>query len=725
MRRRFLSVLAALLGLALSGTEGAEFSARIKVELVSINHRGDATANHSSGARSMSSANGRFILFSTLASDVTTVPDPHFQPDLFLRDRATGQTELITINRTGTAAAVGSTRAPSGRLTRNGRFLVFASDKAELVQASDGNRVDDVFFREIDAHTNTLISVDREGGAAGGFDPWATEDGRYVYFSSRGENLVPNDVNGQGVDVFRRDRQTSSTVLVSPDKVLLQLSRDGRFLLMQAEGNGHVYLHDTASQITTLVTPSAGGVPNGRIEAAQMSEDGRFVVFHSEATNLGPADPSFFRDVYIRDVAAGTTRRLDTPSNREATLGDISEDGRIIAFFVQGQGLPNMFVHDQQAGTTQQTTAALSGGLDLDPTGRFIVFESGTSGLTPNDSSHQLDVFMHDRYTGTTVLISRALTGDRGGDEASEIRNAARPIVTDDAQTVVFMSWSRNLVATPKWSTAAGYVDVYTADIEPSGRMLNISTRAFVGVGDSALIGGFFVTGREPKKIAVRAIGPSLGAAGVEGSLADPSLELFDANGISLGANDSWRENQQEIQGAGLAPQDDREAALVRSFEPGAYTAVVRGQHGSTGVALVEAYDLSQSADSRLANISTRGLVGTGGDVMIGGFIAGGGGGGGTKILVRAIGPTLSGSGVQNALGDPTLELRDGNGVLIIANDNWREAQEQEIAATGIPPSDDREAAIITTLGSGPHTTIVRDRNDLTGVGLVELYNLN
>lgn len=340
-----------------------------------------------------------------------------------------------------------------------------------------------------------------------------------------------------------------------------------------------------------------------------------------------------------------------------------------------------------------------------------------------DDTSHQIDVFMHDRYTGATALISRAMTGDRGGDEASEIRNATRPVVTDDAQTVLFMSWSRNLVSTPKWSTAAGYVDVYAADIERSGRMLNISTRALVGGGDSALIGGFVVTGGEPKKIAVRAIGPSLVSAGVDGPLADPFLELFDGNGISIGANDSWRENQEQIQGAGVAPGDDREAALVRSFEPGAYTAVVRGQGNSTGVALVEAYDLSPAADSRLANISTRGLVGTGADVMIGGFIAGGGGGGGTRILVRAIGPALTALGVADALADPTIELRDSSGVLVVANDNWKDTQESEIAATGIPPTRESESAILTSLGPGPHTAIVRGRDNGRGVALAELYN--
>lgn len=376
MKSSFLLLPAALVGLALSATQGAEFSGRMKVELVSMNHRGDATANHSSGLRGMSSANGRFVLFSTLANDVTTVPDPHFQPDLFLRDRVTGQTELITVNRTGSAAAVGSTRSPTGRLTANGRFLVFASDKADLVAASDANRIDDIFFREIDAHTNTLISVDREGGAAGGFGPWSTQDGRYVYFSSRGHNLVANDANGQGVDVFRRDRKTNSTVLVSEGKELLQLSRDGRLLLMQAEGGAAVYLHDVDSQITTLVTPSVnGGAPNGRIESAQMSEDGRFVVFHSGATNLVPSDPNgSFRDVFIRDVAAGTTRRLDGPSNQEATHFDMSADGRIVAFLVLSQGLANIYVHDQQAGTTQQTTAARSDGLRPGPDWPFPGF---------------------------------------------------------------------------------------------------------------------------------------------------------------------------------------------------------------------------------------------------------------------------------------------------------------------------------------------------------------
>jgi len=189
--------------------------------------------------------------------------------------------------------------------------------------------------------------------------------------------------------------------------------------------------------------------------------------------------------------------------------------------------------------------------------------------------------------------------------------------------------------------------------------------------------------------------------------------------------NDNWKDTQQaEIETTGLAPSMDSESAILATLNPGAYTAIVRGVGGGTGVALVEAYDLDAIAGTT-ANISTRGFVDTGDNVMIGGFIVGSGGNGDATVLVRAIGPSLTALGVTGALQDPTLDLHDGNGLTLMSNDNWRDTQEGDILATGLQPADDAESAILQTLAPGNYTAIVQGAGATTGVGLVEVYHLD
>src|SRR6266403_1503509 len=197
--------------------------------------------------------------------------------------------------------------------------------------------------------------------------------------------------------------------------------------------------------------------------------------------------------------------------------------------------------------------------------------------------------------------------------------------------------------------------------------LANISTRLRVDTGDNVLIGGFVITGTQPKKVIVRAIGPSLPLAG---KLANPTLELRDGSGTLIRANDDWRTDQQaEIIATGIPPANDLESAIVATLPANGagYTAIVRGVNNGTGIAVVEAYDLDQSVDSKLANISTRGFVQTGDNILIGGLIVLGQNP--LRVIVRAIGPSLP---VPGALGDPALELRDGNGALVASNDNWR-----------------------------------------------------
>lgn len=256
----------------------------------------------------------------------------------------------------------------------------------------------------------------------------------------------------------------------------------------------------------------------------------------------------------------------------------------------------------------------------------------------------------------------------------------------------------------------------------PSGAV-NISTRLMIGAGENVLIGGFIIQGTAPKVVIIRAVGPS---TGVSGALQDPTLELHDSMGHVI-FNDNWGDSQQDlITSSGIPPTDPRESAIVIGLDPGNYTAIISGKNGTTGIGLVEVYDLGTasvdtSGDARLAEISTRGFVGNGDSVMIGGFIVSSHA---TRIIVRAVGPSLSLSGIQGALQDTTLELHDGSGSLILSNDDWRSGQEREIIATTVPPTDDRESAIVATLNPGNYTAIVRGKGGATGVALVEAYSL-
>jgi hypothetical protein len=276
----------------------------------------------------------------------------------------------------------------------------------------------------------------------------------------------------------------------------------------------------------------------------------------------------------------------------------------------------------------------------------------------------------------------------------------------------------------------------------PNAILSNISTRAFVQTGDNVMIGGFIVQGTESKRVIIRAIGPELSQYGVPDPMADPTLELHDGTGALIGSNDDWQhtiiggiitsDQVQDIMNGGHAPGDPRESAIIAELPPGNYTAILRGVTNTTGVALVEVYNLSTSGDSILGNISTRSFVQTVDNVMIGGFIVQGTAP--KRVIIRAIGPELSQFGVPDPLQDPTLELHDGNGALIGSNDNWQTTiiggvitgdQVQDIINSGHAPGDPRESAIIAELPPGNYTAIVRGVDNTTGVALVEVYDLH
>ncbi len=291
--------------------------------------------------------------------------------------------------------------------------------------------------------------------------------------------------------------------------------------------------------------------------------------------------------------------------------------------------------------------------------------------------------------------------------------------------------------ATPTPTTTPTATQTPTATPTPSptptpsstpAQALNISTRLRVETGDRVMIGGFIVTGSAAKSVAVRGIGPSLTAVGISDALADPILELRDSSGAVLFQNDDWQDDPAaagQLTALGLALQDPKESGIVATLQPGAYTAIVAGKNGGTGVGLVELYDTNAAAASQLANISTRGFVETGDNVMIGGFILGGSSNN-TGVVVRGIGPSLAQSGLSNVLADPTLELRDSNGMLLAANDNWQDdpISAAQLTAHGLAPRDFQESGIFASLPSGAFTAILAGKNGGTGIGLVEIYNV-
>jgi len=257
---------------------------------------------------------------------------------------------------------------------------------------------------------------------------------------------------------------------------------------------------------------------------------------------------------------------------------------------------------------------------------------------------------------------------------------------------------------------------------------VNLSTRMRVQSGDNVGIGGFIITGTAPKHALLRAIGPSLAYSGLSNALPDPTMELHGPGGFITMTNDNWRDDAAQeavILATGIAPNNNLEAAIDRTLDPGAYTAIVRNANNSLGVGLVEVYDLNTDALSKLANISTRAFVGTGDSIMIAGFIIGSHSGN-VRIAVRGIGPSLAGLGVPEVLANPTLELRDNNGALLMGNNDWQDdsAQAAELTAAGLAPTNQLESGIVLIVPPGAYTVLLKGLNDATGNGLVEVYDL-
>ncbi len=246
-----------------------------------------------------------------------------------------------------------------------------------------------------------------------------------------------------------------------------------------------------------------------------------------------------------------------------------------------------------------------------------------------------------------------------------------------------------------------------------------------VQTGDNVGIGGFIVTGTAPKRVLIRAVGPSLTGSGVPDVLADPVLELHGPGAFTTITNDNWKQTQAtEIEATGIPPTDDLESAIAATLVPGAYTAIVTGNGNTSSVALIEVYDLNQAVDSKLANLSTRALVSTDDNIVIAGFLLGGSGSS-DRVVVRGIGPSLTMLGITSPVPNPSLALRDTNGALLVENNDWQDnaVQAAEITAAGLAPSHNLESAIAATLPPGLYTALLSGLNGSIGIGVVEVYD--
>ena len=501
-------------------------------------------------------------------------------------------------------------------------------------------------------------------------------------------SAAPGDlyVGGDGDNVVYKYTPTGTQTVFATGMFADSVALDAQKNLFVADTQNKVILKITPDG---TVTPFASGQNGEDFVPGGLAFDAAGNLYASSAANgfIYKYTPAGTRSTFSSGIGAPSGLAFDNTGNlfvSEVNTGSILEIG-------PAGGTPTVFA----------TGFVVPEGLAFDSSGILYEVDFGTGRVLKVSSNGTSTTFAF------SLVQPRHLAFDANGNLfVSTIGSQEIVKITPDGTKTVFAHGIR----------ASGLA---FEPVQITGTLSNISTRALVQTGDQVLIGGFVVNGTVPKQVLIRAIGPSLPVV-VPNRLQDPVLSLHMGT-PEIDSNDDWQNHPNAgLIPANLRPGDSREAAIFTTLQPGSYTAIVTGKNGTTGVGLVEVYDMDSSTSTLLANISTRGIVETGDFVMIGGFVAGGNGN--IQVLIRAIGPSLAQFGITNFLPDPTVRVFDGNGMVIGQNDNWKDTQQAQIQATGNAPTNDLESAILINLAPGSYTAIVSDKNGASGIGLVEVF---
>jgi hypothetical protein len=610
------------------------------------------------------------------------------------------------------------------------------------IQSNFGGGELDAFLTKINPAGNGLIYSTYLGGAGSERGLAIAVDGAgnaYVtgYTDSLNFPTVnPRQASNAGYDdVFITKINPSGSTLVFSTYLGGEFSEFGNAIAVDPAGNIHVCGTTFSSNFPTVNAIQGTDAGDDEAIVAKLSPGGDSLLY---STYLGGSEREYGQGIAADSLGntyvTGITRSGDFPVTTQAFDKTHSGDGGTDGFVTKINAAGNALVYSSFLGGTSVEN---SRSIAVDSNGAAYVTGSTTSVDFPivNPLQSTTDAEFpewHDGFltkvnpAGDALLFSTYLGGVFDDFPSRVVVDAA-----GDAY-VLGLTFSPDFPILNAVKDVVGDYDVFITKIRdsPGGavivkKLANVSTRLFVGTNEKVLIAGFIVTGSASRKVGIRGIGPSLSGFGFPTLLADPILEVYRGNQV-IAANDNWRDSQEaEIEASKIPPTNNAESMVIINLDPGAYTAIVRGKDGGTGIGLAEVYDLrAGTIGSELANLSTRGFVQTGNDVMIGGFIIGGGGAT-TRIAVRAIGPSLLGAGVSGALADPILEVRNQDGFLVAVNDNWKQSQQAEIEASQLAPGNDLESVIITAARTGQHTAIVRGKDNSTGVGLVEVYNLH
>jgi WD40 repeat protein len=501
--------------------------------------------------------------------------------------------------------------------------------------------------------------------------------------------------------------QTNVTNYISPDEYAAW-SPDGSKIAFQGARNNHIdiyVMNANGSNQTRLTTTLANRNPC-------WSPDGAKIAFAGDSYGI-----------YVMNANGSNQIRLTTIYDSNPSW---SPDGGKIAFARQATGSnPAIFVMGADGSNpTRLTNSPFSEGNPAwSPDGTKIVYGKSS------------DIYVMSAYGGNPTRLTEDASSPAWSPDGTKIVFVGSAPPSTNAQIFVMNADGTNRIRltnnssndfSPAWQRIAAPPP---SPAPTPAQALNLSTRMRVQTGENVGIGGFIITGSAAKHVLLRAIGPSLSQFGIPNVLADPVMDLYGLGSFVTITNNNWRDDPAQetaILATGIPPGNDLESAIDATLDPGSYTAIVRGNGSTSGVGLVEIYDLDSSPLSKLGNISTRAFVNTDNDVVIAGFILGNNAGA-DRVIIRGLGPSIvCKGGCLSLLQDPNLALLNSDGALVASNNNWQDdsGQAAQINVAGLAPTNQLESAIAVTLSPGLYTAVLTGTNNGTGLGLVEVYDL-